>query len=134
MTERRTAGFTLIELLISLAIIGILAAIAYPAYTGYVKEARRADGEAAMMEIAQQLERCYTRQSAYDGCGIAFPKASPGGHYSIRVSGGDGGALTGTAYTLVAVPQGAQRDDACGKLTLDQAGRRKSAGNGDECW
>ena len=133
--RERQAGFTLLELLIALAIIAILAAIAYPAYTGYVQEARRADGKAGLLETAQRLERCYTRQSSYQGCdGVAFPQLSPDGHYSIRVGDKDGGYLTATTYRLVAVPQGAQADDSCGNLTLTQAGERDATGSGDECW
>lgn len=128
-------GFTLIELMITMVIIGILASIAYPAYTGYVQDARRADGKAGLMETAQQLEQCYTRQSSYVDCAsVTFPTLSPDGYYSIDVSEDDGGSLSATEYKLVAIPQGTQASDACGKLTLMQTGERGSAGGGDDCW
>ncbi|SDM11837.1 type IV pilus assembly protein PilE [Modicisalibacter muralis] len=131
--RERQAGFTLFELLIALVIIGILAAIAYPTYTGYVQDARRADGKAGLMETAQRLERCYTQDSSYENC-ISFPQLSPDEHYAIDVSQTDGGLLTATEYTLVAVPQGAQTSDTCGNLTLTQTGKRGSTGGDNDCW
>ena len=129
----REAGFTLIELLVAMVIIGILVAIAYPTYTGYVQDARRADGKAGLMETAQRLERCYTQESTYENC-ISFPQLSPDEHYSIGVSEDDGGLLAVTEYKLIAVPRGAQAGDVCGNLTLTQAGERGSTSGGDDCW
>lgn len=129
----RETGFTLIELMIALVIVGVLAAIAYPAYTGYVQDARRADGKAGLMAAAQRLERCYTRLNAYENC-IAFPQLSPDGHYSIGVAPVAGGLLTATEYKLIAVPRGVQAGDACGSLSLTQVGVRGSTEGGDDCW
>ena len=50
----RPRGFTLIELMITVAVVAILAAIAFPSYATYVKKSRRGDAEATLMDIAQR--------------------------------------------------------------------------------
>ncbi len=128
--KRRQAGFTLIEVMIAVAVVAILAAIAYPSYIRYVTESRRTEAKAILMETAGRLERCYTVSSDYTGC-VTFPVDSENGFYRIS---DPGGALTASAYTLSAVPQGAQatRDTECGTFTLTQTGAR-GAGDSD-CW
>lgn len=58
-------GFTLVEMMIVCAVIAILAAIAYPSYTGQMLKAQRAEGKAALMRAAQMLERSFTQEGAY---------------------------------------------------------------------
>ncbi len=114
-SRRRAAGFTLIELLIAVTIIGILASIAIPSYQNYVKNARVSDGQAKLMEVAGQLERCYTNNYSYDGC-VSFPISSDDGYYQIS------GSLSVSSYTLTATHSGNQVKDACKTLTIDQTG------------
>lgn len=61
-------GFTLIELMIVLVVLGIIAAIAYPSYQRYVERANRVDAQAAMMDAAQSMERCFTLRNTYVDC------------------------------------------------------------------
>ncbi|MET3913643.1 type IV pilus assembly protein PilE [Variovorax sp. OAS795] len=60
-------GFTLIELMIVVAIVGILASIAYPAYQDSVMKGRRAEGRTAVLELMQQQERYMTQRGTYLG-------------------------------------------------------------------
>lgn len=55
--DMKNQGFTLIELMIAVAIIGILAAIAYPAYQEYVKKTKRVEAQAELVDIASKLQR-----------------------------------------------------------------------------
>ena len=130
-------GVTLIELMIVVVVVGILAAIAYPSYQNQVRKTKRADGKAMLMEVAQGLERCYTRFGRYDdaACAVAndLPQPSLEDHYEI-----DATAISATAFTLDATPQGTQADDVeCGVLRLTSTGVQGSqGGNADanDCW
>ena len=57
-----TKGFTLIELMIAVAIVGILAGIAYPSYQDSVRKSRRADAQGALLGFANAMERYFTQR------------------------------------------------------------------------
>ncbi|MDZ7854225.1 MAG: type IV pilin protein [Halomonas sp.] len=115
-STRHSAGFTLIELMIAVAIIGILASIAYPSYQNYVKNARVSDGQAKLMDLAGQLERCFTNEYSYENC-VSLPTDSEDGYYRIT------GSTTASTYTLTATHTGNQVKDACKTMTISQTGQ-----------
>lgn len=65
MKTHRLSGFTLIEVMVVVAIVGILAAVAYPAYTDQVRKGRRAEARAALVNLLQQQERFLTQHNTY---------------------------------------------------------------------
>lgn len=131
MTKHEQHGFTLIELLITIVIVGVLAAIAYPSYQNSVLKSNRTEGTRTMLETAQTLERCYTTSNTYVGC-VPATIVTDNGYYSIAVA-----APTASTFTLTATPQGNQtKDGECGTLTLNQAGAKGKSGTASvtDCW
>lgn len=135
---RHQRGFTLIELMIVVVIAAILLSVAVPSYLSHVERTRRSDGQQALLDTAQRLERCFSTYGSYDhaDCPVALPIESDEGNYEIASAPS---TINAADFTLVADPQGAQTDDECGSLTLDQAGTRGVSGadagvTADECW
>ena len=137
---RSSKAFTLIELMIVVAIVGILAAIAYPNYTEHVRRGKRAEVKAALMEGAQALERYYSTHGSYlDSEGNfanAFATQAPASgaaNYNIAAQG----APSATTYQLRATRTGSMADDPCGDYQISHTGERTLANatrSVAQCW
>ena len=140
-SRRMAHGFTLIELMIVVAIIGIIAAIAYPSYQEYVRSAKRTDAETVLMELAHFMERYYTANGRYvesngDEPDLPFsqaPKDSAAKAYDISLVAD---STSATAYVLQAVPTGSMSGDKCGTLTLSNTGAKGQDAGASlaQCW
>ena len=127
MNLKRTRGFTLIELVTAVAIVGILAAIALPAYSKYQIRSNRAAAEAFMLDIANREQQYLLDQRTYK-CG-ATPVQDLMGVVPIPDKVAASYTLTqplptctATTFTLQAVPKAGSIQVGDGNLTLDQDG------------
>jgi len=132
---KRSAGFTLMELMIVVAIVGILAAIAFPAYQQYVIRTNRADVQSELIQIAQRIENYKLVRGSYSSTGSllaipsiygadVFPKTGQT-LYSITINTTNSSGLA-TDFTLRATPSASsvQKDD--GVIQLNDMGHK--------CW
>jgi type IV pilus assembly protein PilE len=139
MKQRTQSGVTLIELMITVAIVGILAAIAYPSYRNQVVRSTRTEAKVPLEQRALQLEKCFTRYMAYNSPNCAAAQAAANvmtsdGNYQLGID-----SLTATTFRVTASPVGPQRQDAeCNMFSIDQNGRREVSGaaaaNPARCW
>jgi type IV pilus assembly protein PilE len=147
MKKNKLAGITLIELLIAVAIVMIIAAIAFPSYQAQVEKSRRTEARAALANIQLAQERFFTINGRYaDGTAswslgnldLATGLTNVGtdkittdqGLYNITLDAG----ANATSYTLNATAVGAQAGDTdCAFMSIDHLGV-KAATNTAKCW
>lgn len=123
--SRRLRGFSLIELMIVLVVIGVLAAIGYPAYQDYVRRANRSAAQSFMMTIAGRQEQYLLTNRSYASTTAALNLTAPtetNGRYTIAIN-----LPTPTSYTITATAVGNQVvANKFGDLTLSSDGTKTS--------
>lgn len=116
-------GFTVIEILVAIAITGILAKFAYPAYTTHIKNAKQAEARTALLSLANTLSQYYLDSNTYVGAAVGS-----GGIFTdtVPVSGGKKtytlslSNLTASTYTVTATPV----DTSLETYTLNEIGQK----------
>jgi len=121
-------GFTLMEVMIVVAIIGIIAAIGYPQYGSYITKTKRSDGQIALMQEVQALERCKSTSYSYESCTLSSTTSSED-YYTISLE------KTSNTYKLTATGKGSQaKDTDCKVMTLNHQGVRTPDPATKGCW
>ena len=146
-TPQQNAGFTLIELMIVLAIVGIISAIAYPAYQNQVMKTRRGEAKAALTALAQAMEEAYTNTMDYTAAGLGtdanaiFPDKTPlDGQQKFYKLSIDQNNTTNRFFMIwaKAISDGPQSRDECPNLWINSAGQSGATDANDNdltsCW
>lgn len=125
---KKSSGFTLIELMITVAIVGILAAIALPSYSRYIAKGKRAEARSVILQAEGWLERFNTENNAYTnnpptndansafGARYSSIPRTGGANYSITLT------VTPGAYTITTTPLGLMTGDKCGSYVKTNVG------------
>ncbi|CCQ09609.1 Type IV pilus biogenesis protein PilE [Pseudoalteromonas luteoviolacea B = ATCC 29581] len=127
-------GFSLIELMVTIAIVGILASIAYPSYEQYVKRAARAEAMAALLDAANRQEQYFVDNRAYttDLAKLAISSTTENGYFTLATT------VTGNTFVVTATAAAGpvKGDSVCSTLTINEIGVKGATGSGttDYCW
>lgn len=134
--RKQQKAFTLIELMITVAVVAILAAIAYPSYQSQILRSHRSEAKAALLQAQVEQEKYFLQSNSYGtlaqiGAGKLGLKAgdlTAGGYYKIEFEN-----LTGTTYRAKATAQGSQANDTgCTVLSIDETGSKLPTT--EKCW
>lgn len=133
---KKTHGITLIELLISVAIVAILAGIAYPSYMQHVLTSHRTEAMTTLVRLANLEESFYLDNNQYGSlfqlgltASASASYTTDNGYYTVSIA-----TPTTATYALTATASGTQTSDTeCATFSLAQDGTKTSS-NGTNCW
>ena len=132
MRFSRNGGFTLIELMITVAILGVVAAIALPSYRNHIVKAARVQAQSELLELASMQEKIYLNSTAYTAnVATAYTGKAAGGLGRTSGTTHDGkytlSLVVGTGaqtFLLTATPVVGKTQAADGNLSISEKGQK----------
>lgn len=127
---KRNSGFTLIEAMITVAVVAILGAVAYPSYLEQVRKSHRADAQSFLMNVATRQQQILLDTRSYASTLTAINLTAPASvtqNYTVTIAVGTGVIPT---FTVTATPTAKQTADKCGVMSVDHTGTKVPA----TCW
>ena len=116
----------MIEVMIVVAIVGILAAIAYPSFLDSIRKSHRSDAFTSLTAVQQAQERWRSNRNAYttsltplptaDPAGLGLSATSSKGYYAISIDAADSTSYTATAAAVTGTSQAS--DGNCRRLRV----------------
>ncbi len=138
---KKQQGFSLTEMMITIAVAGILLAVAIPSYQSHIRSTNRGMASACLVQMSQFMERVYTSSMAYNsfnGSATQLPtmqcRTDLLDEYTFSMTADE------STYSVVATPRGSQAGDTgCGALSINQSGTRTANGESTtdivkKCW
>lgn len=141
---RTTDGFTLIEVMIALAVVAIVASLAFSTYRRHIQRGHRVEAVQALLAAAAEQEKFHLAHGRYgerldaavgsDPPGIPVASTTPRGRYRLRIVSADT-----AGYRVMAERASARDDPTCVRLSIDESGRRLASDAADRdttasCW
>jgi len=142
----RARGFSMIELMIVVAIVALLAAIAYPSYRDQVRRSNRTEGQALLLDAAAKQERFFSENNSYTATvgagGLGLSTTSENGYYTLAIAAATAGCPIATCFVAQVTPAagGGQTDDTtCAVMSISQTGAKAATDTGGSdtrtlCW